>query len=174
MQIFLASDHRGYDLKGRLCANLPRALIGLSTPVNIIDLGPKSYNPNDDYNDAARAVAQAVLNAEKITRPAGDREVFGILICGSAIGISIQANRFKGIRAAVVTSLETAESSRRHNDANVLCLSADQLAATKDPLETEQALEDLYALIEKFLATPFSGEERHQRRIKRLDEEIKL
>ncbi|MBQ2638176.1 RpiB/LacA/LacB family sugar-phosphate isomerase [Candidatus Saccharibacteria bacterium] len=174
MQIFLASDHRGYDLKGRLCANLPRALIGLSTPVNIIDLGPKSYDPNDDYNDAARAVAQAVLNAEKITRPAGGREVFGILICGSAIGISIQANRFKGIRAAVVTNLETAESSRSHNDANVLCLSADQLATTKDPLETEQALEDLYALIEKFLATPFSGEERHQRRIKRLDEEIKL
>ena len=168
MQIFVASDHRGFELKGRICAFLTRAPFTASTPVKVVDLGPNFYDKNDDYNDAARAVAKAVLTAKKV----GKDDPFGILICGSAIGISIQANRFKGIRAAVVHNLETAESSRSHNDANVICLSADQLANAKDPLESEAAYEDLYAIIEKFLTTPFSGEERHKRRIKRLDEEV--
>ncbi len=168
MQIFIAADHRGFELKNKIYADLLRAPIAGDTPVTVTDLGPKSYNPEDDYNDAARAVAQAVLNNQKI----GKSDTFGILICGSAIGISIQANRFKGIRAAVVTDLETAESSRSHNNANVLCLSADRLNLAKDPLETEKAYEDLFAIIEKFFNTPFSGEARHLRRIKRLDKEI--
>ncbi len=96
----------------------------------------------------------------------------GILICGSAIGISIQANRFKGIRAAVATDIETAASSREHDNANVICLSADHLARAKDPLEGEKAYEDLLAIVEKFLTTPFSGEARYVRRTKRLDEEV--
>ena len=169
MQIFIASDHRGFDLKGKIVAFLARAPFAGSTPVKVTDLGPRTYEKDDDYNDAARAVAKAVLNNRRISKD----ETFGILICGSAIGISIQANRFKGIRAAVVTDLETAESSRSHNDANVLCLSADKLSSAKDPLESETAFEDLTSIIEKFLLTPFSGEERHKRRIKRLDEEIK-
>ncbi|MBQ1528468.1 RpiB/LacA/LacB family sugar-phosphate isomerase [Candidatus Saccharibacteria bacterium] len=168
MQIFIAADHRGFDLKNKICADLTRALIAGSTPVTVTDLGPKTYDAEDDYNDAARAVAKAILNNYKIGKP----ETFGILICGSAIGISIQANRFKGIRAAVVNDLETAESARSHNDANILCLSADRLNLAKDPLETETAYEDLCALIEKFLTTPFSNEPRHVRRIKRLDKEI--
>lgn len=168
MQIFVASDHRGFELKGRICAFLVRAPFTASTPVNVVDLGPKYYDKNDDYNDPARAVASAVLTARKI----GEKDAFGILICGSAIGISIQANRFKGIRAAVVHSLETAESARSHNDANVLCLSADELNNAEDPLESETAYEDLFALVEKFLTTPFSDEPRHKRRIKRLDEEV--
>ena len=172
MQIFVASDHRGYSLKNKLFADLTRASLIGSTPVKVTDLGPKTYDKTDDYNDAAIAVVKAIKSAEKSAETA-DTEVFGILICGSAIGISIQANRFKGIRAAVVTSLETAEAARSHNDANVLCLSADSLNLAKDPLESEKAYEDLFALVEKFLQTPFSGEERHKRRIKRLDEEIK-
>lgn len=168
MQIFIAADHRGFELKNRICADLLRAPIAGGTPVTVTDLGPKSYNAEDDYNDAARAVAKAILNNQKI----GKSDSFGLLICGSAIGISIQANRFKGIRAAVVNDLETAEFSRSHNDANVLCLSADRLNLAKDPLETEKAYEDLFAIIEKFLNTPFSGEARHLRRIKRLDKEI--
>lgn len=170
MQIFLASDHRGFQLKAKLCADLPRASFAASTPVTVTDLGPKAYDKDDDYNDAAIAVAEAVLKAEKSVR--ADEEVFGILVCGSAIGISIQANRFKGIRAAIVQDLETAESARSHNDANVLCLSSDRLSRAEDPLETEKAYEDLFAMVEKFLSTPFSGEERHLRRIKRLDKEI--
>ena len=168
MQIFVASDHRGFDLKGKIVAFLTRAQIPSSTPVAVIDLGPKFYDQNDDYNDAARAVAKAILNAKKL----GEKSAFGILICGSAIGISIQANRFKGVRAAVVTSLETAESSRQHNDANIICLAADELKNAEDPLESETAYENLFAIIQKFLTTPFSGEARHKRRIKRLDEEV--
>ena len=168
MQIFVAADHRGFSLKNKICADLTRASITNSTPVTVTDLGPKTYDPKDDYNDAARAVAKAILNNYKI----GKSETFGILICGSAIGISIQANRFKGVRAAVVSDLETAESARSHNDANIICLSADRLNAAHDPLETEKAYEDLFAIIEKFLTTPFSNEPRHLRRIKRLDKEI--
>lgn len=170
MQIFLASDHRGFQLKQQLCADLPRASITASTPVTVLDLGPKTYDPDDDFNDAAIAVAKAILKTEQSVR--ADEPVFGILICGSAIGVSIQANRFRGIRAAVANDLETAESARAHNDANVLCLSADHLTSTKDPLETEQAYEDLLAIVEKFLNTPFSGEARYVRRNQRLDKEI--
>ncbi|MBR3319697.1 RpiB/LacA/LacB family sugar-phosphate isomerase [Candidatus Saccharibacteria bacterium] len=172
MQIFVASDHRGFSLKSQIVANLARASFAGSTSVTVTDLGPNTYDKDDDYNDAAIAVASAVRKYEKSARI--DDEAFGILICGSAIGISIQANRFKGIRAAVVTNLETAESARSHNDANVLCLSADSITHAEDPLENEKALEDIFAIIEKFLTTPFSGEKRHLRRIKRLDEEIKL
>ena len=169
MQIFLASDHRGFQIKQQLCADLSRASISSSTPVKVVDLGPKTYDPDDDFNDAAIAVAEALLKAEQYTR--ADESVFGILICGSAIGISIQANRFRGIRAAIVQDLETAESARAHNDANVICLSADRLNRTADPLETEKAYEDLFAIVEKFLNTPFSGEPRYVRRNQRLDEE---
>ena len=169
MRIFLASDHRGFTLKSKLAADLAHIPISSSTSINVVDLGPNSYNPEDDFNDAAIAVSKAILEAKK----KGDEDTFGILICGSAIGISIQANRFKGIRAAVVTDLETAASSREHNDANIICLSADHLAHAEDPLESEKAYEDLFATIEKFITTPFSGEPRLVRRIKRLDEEVK-
>ena len=169
MQIFLASDHRGYDLKNKLVADLARASLNQSTPINVVDLGPNSYNPDDDYNDPAIAVAKAVLDAED----KGKEDVFGILICGSAIGVSIQANRIKGIRAAVITDLETAIASREHDDANVICLSADHLANAQDPLEGEKAYEDLFATVEKFISTPFSGESRYVRRINRSDTEVK-
>ena len=169
MQIFLASDHRGFDLKNKLVADLNRASLNQSTPVSVVDLGPTSYNPDDDYNDPAIAVAKAVLDAEENSK----EDVFGILICGSAIGVSIQANRIKGIRAAVVIDLETAIASREHDDANIICLSADHLANAKDPLEGEKAYEDLFAIVEKFISTPFSGEARHVRRINRSDMEVK-
>ena len=150
-QVFIASDHRGYSLKEKLKLHFP----------NFVDLGPKEYNPDDDYNDFAN------LLSEKILENPGS---CGILICGSAIGVSIQANRHKGIRAAIVTNLESAKLAREHNDANVLCLSANQIENSKDPLESEKAYEDLSAIVETFLNTDFSNEERHKRRIKKLDE----
>lgn len=180
MQIFVAADHRGFDLKNKIVAFLARAPFTASAPVSVVDLGPKYYDKNDDFNDPARAVARSVLTAEKLAgrsaRPSigdpQDRDIFGILICGSAVGVAIQANRFKGIRAATAADLETAFSARNDDDTNVLCLSANHLAAAADPLETEAGFEDLQAIIEKFLTTPFSGEARYVRRIKRLDEEI--
>ena len=168
MQVFLASDHRGFSLKSKLVTDLTHIHIMPDSYLEINDLGPKNYDPDDDYNDAAIAVARAIKESQKT----GDEGAMGILICGSAIGMSIQANRFIGIRAAVVTDIETAISSREHNNANVLCLSADHLAQAKDPLEGEKAYEDLLAIVEKFLTTPFSGEARYIRRTKRLDEEV--
>ncbi|MBQ8996947.1 RpiB/LacA/LacB family sugar-phosphate isomerase [Candidatus Saccharibacteria bacterium] len=141
--VFIASDHRGFALKKSLVRAFPE----------LQDLGPHSFDPEDDYNDAALAVARAVRETS------GAR---GILLCGSAIGVSIQANRIKGIRAAVALDPRAVRLSRQHNDANVLCLSADRLSTRRAE-----------RLIKLFLDTPFSGEERHVRRIKRLDEETK-
>ena len=140
-KIFLASDHRGFFLKSEI----------LSAYQNAEDLGPFSFNPNDDYNDFAVKIAQEILK-----NPGS----FGILICGSAIGVSIQANRFIGIRAAIVDDEKTARLSREHNDANIICLSSEKFE--KNP---KNAIE----LINIFLKTPFSNESRHIRRIQKLD-----
>ncbi len=140
--VYVASDHRGFKLKQALLRAMPE----------LTDLGPTQYDPADDYNDAAIDVARRVTS---------EQGAFGILICGSAIGVSIQANRFQKVRAAVALDAESVQKTREHNDANVLCLSADTLS--------EAQAEELVRI---FLTTPFSGEERHIRRIKRLDEEI--
>ena len=159
-EIFIGSDHRGFELKEHLVAALsgstaPEGQIAVKSETGedymVTDLGPFALDPNDDYNDAAIKVAKAVRENP------GSR---GILICGSAHGIEIQANRFKGVRAIAAYSPELAKIGREHNDANVLCLSADF---------TEE--KDIDKIVEIFLNTAFSGEERHIRRNKRLDEE---
>lgn len=159
-EIFIGSDHRGYELKEHLVAALsggtaPEGQIAAKSETGedymVTDLGPFTLDPNDDYNDAAIKVAKAVRE-----NPTSR----GILICGSAHGIEIQANRFKGVRAIAAYSPELAKIGREHNDANVLCLSADFTNR-----------EDIDKIVEIFLNTAFSGEERHVRRNKRLDEE---
>ena len=151
--VYLASDHRGFELKSRLLRDLPASL-----PFSFQDLGPAEYNETDDYNDAAISVARALKNT---------RSDFGILICGSGIGVSIQANRFKGIRAALAFTPSDAETARNHNNCNVLCLSADKITDN----DTYSALLEI---ITTFLSTPFSNLDRHARRVKRLDEDIIL
>ncbi|MBQ6130241.1 RpiB/LacA/LacB family sugar-phosphate isomerase [Candidatus Saccharibacteria bacterium] len=143
--VFIAADHRGFELKNRLLALYP----------DFTDLGPKAYNPDDDYNDAALAVSRNVLETP---------DSFGVLICGSAIGVSIQANRFKKVRAAVCSCPESAKLSRLHNNANILCLSADRVKTDADFTKARDTLG-------AFLTTAFSNEPRHLRRINRLDEE---
>lgn len=144
-EVFIASDHRGFDAKNALVA-------ALNNDYTVSDLGPFENNPDDDYNDAAIAVAKAVKSYD---------DAKGIIICGSSHGVAIQANRFKGIRAIQGFSEELARLGREHNDANVLCLAADFLDDNKI---------DKIARI--FLNTEFSGEERHIRRNNRLDEEV--
>ena len=144
-EVFIASDHRGFDAKNALVA-------ALNNDYTVSDLGPFEKNPDDDYNDAAIAVVRAVKSYD---------DAKGIIICGSSHGVAIQANRFKGIRAIQGFSEELARLGREHNDANVLCLSADFLDDNKI---------DKIARI--FLNTEFSGEERHIRRNNRLDEEV--
>ncbi len=144
-EVFIASDHRGFRAKNALVS-------ALNDDFTVSDLGPFEENPDDDYNDAAIAVAKAVNSYD------GAR---GIIICGSGHGVCIQANRFKGIRAINGFTPELAKLGREHNDANVLCLSAD-FSNDSQLIDTAKT----------FLSTKFSGEERHLRRNHRLDEEI--
>ncbi len=141
MTIFLGADHRGFSKKQELVDYLR------AQGREIENLGAHELNNDDDYNDFAIAVAEAVL------KNSGQ----GILICGSAQGVCMQANRFRGIRAAICESVDEAKTTREHNDANILCLSAD-----KPDLDFKE-------IVDVFLATDFSREERHKRRIEKLD-----
>ena len=148
-RLFLASDHRGFTEKQRLLNVLSKSNVG--EVYEIIDLGPGKLRPEDDFNDAAINVAKSVRVNPRSR---------GILICGSAHGIAIQANRFKGIRAICGYTPELVHLGRLHNDANVLCLSSDFMDdATMDRSVT------------MFLSAEFLPEERYIRRNSRLDEE---
>ena len=135
MKIGIAADHAGRELKQLLIATLNPA--------------PQDYGVHDegevDYPDYARSLAQAVAEGE-LER--------GIAICGTGIGMAIVANRFANVRAANVWSEQTCLLSRTHNDANILCLGARLL-------DHQQVVR----WTQLWLATDFSGEERHRRRI---------
>lgn len=138
--VAIANDHAGVALKNALLAEV--VALGF-TP---LDLGTNSED-SVDYPDYGDLVAKAVLHG---------RATFGIAICGSGIGISIAANRHKGIRAALCHSGLAAELSRLHNDANVLCLGA-RLIGEAEAKECAK----------RFLTTAFEGG-RHQRRVEKL------
>ena len=148
-KLFIAADHRGFSEKQRLISALtqPEASSGFE----VVDLGPATLRQDDDYNDAAIAVSGAVRE---------NPDSFGILICGSAHGVNIQANRFRGIRAISGLTPELAQLGRKHNNANILCLSADFMPP-----------EQVNAVVSIFLKTAFLPEERYIRRNHRLDEE---
>lgn len=140
MKIAIGSDHRGYEVKRRLVTLLER--LGHE----VLDVGPASGD-SVDYPDFAFQVAQAVSQARV------DR---GILICGTGIGMCIAANKVPGVRAAPCHDSITAEMSRRHNDANVLCLSADLLGG-----------ELLDRMVRIWLETEFEAG-RHARRVEKI------
>ena len=142
MKIAVASDHRGVQVKQKILRQL--ADMGHE----VLDLGPATTD-RVDYPDYAAKVAKAITNQEV------DR---GILVCGTGIGMSIAANRYHGVRAALCHDDMTAEMSRRHNDANVLCLSADLLG--------EQLIT---RMTDVWVKTQFEGG-RHQERLTRLEE----
>lgn len=149
-RLFLASDHRGFSDKQRLLSALANS--NVAEKYEIIDLGPTTIDPADDYNDAAIKVARSVRE---------NPDSRGILICGSAHGIAIQANRFKGVRAICGYTPELVHVGRLHNNANVLCLSADF---------TQAAEQD--KCVSMFLSAEFLPEERYIRRNNRLDTEL--
>lgn len=140
MTIALASDHAGYELKMKIKTYLEQ--LGLS----VEDFGAFKTE-SSDYPD------YAVLAARAVARGRADR---GILICATGIGMSIVANKISGIRAALCTSPEMAEMSRRHNDANMLALGGRSI-------DHQLALK----MVDIWLKTPFEGE-RHLQRINKI------
>ena len=144
MEIFIGADYRGFERKNELSG----FLVGQNYKVT--DTGAYEYIEGDDFNDPAIKVAKSVRE---------NPGTFGILICDSAHGVTAQANRFKGIRAAHCDSEESAKLAREHDDANILCLSAHFV-------DSEKAKE----IVKTFLETNFEPLERRVRRINRLDE----
>ena len=141
--IALGSDHGGYLLKQAVMKHLDERGIEYK------DFGCYS-DASCDYPDYARPVANAVVGGEC---------EFGILICGTGIGISIAANKIKGVRAALCTDCFCAEATRLHNNANILALGG---RVVGDGLALK--------IVDTFLDTPFSAEERHIRRINKIED----
>jgi len=138
-KIFIASDHAGYNLKKFIVSKLSKGK-------KILDLGPDS-NDSVDYPDYAKKLSKKVsLN----------KESFGILVCGSGMGMAITANKTKNIRAALCYSINNTKLSRLHNNANIITLGA-RLINKKKALN----------LIRVFLKTKFEGG-RHLRRLKKI------
>lgn len=141
MRIALSADHAGYEMKRDLAAALGKR------GHDVLDLGTHSAAAID-YPDCAEAVALALREG---------RAERGVIVCGSGAGVSIAANKFPGIRAAVCHDCYTARQAVEHDDMNVLCLGARVIGA---PLALD--------LVTAFLGATFSDEERHRRRLNKI------
>ncbi|MDO5480768.1 MAG: RpiB/LacA/LacB family sugar-phosphate isomerase [Candidatus Saccharibacteria bacterium] len=158
-KVFVGADHRGFGMKELILGECSPGFVSGQSPSAIVDLsaegfsfedaGAFSEDPEDDFNGPARAVAKKVLDNP------GTR---GVLICGTGVGMSIQANRFPGVRAVLARSKKDARLAREHNDANILCLGGD-----------ETDYDDAAEIIQVFLKTEFLGNERYRRRNSELD-----
>lgn len=145
--IYLGADHRGYARKNELRELLKNCHPGM---VEVVDLSEQEPEGLDDYNDCAIAVGKKIQN---------DESAVGVLLCSSAHGVTMQANRMKGIRAVNVASERSAEKARIEDWANIACMSAEDL--TVDEMEK---------IIKVFCHTRYGQEERYARRARRLDE----
>ncbi|CAB4540719.1 MAG: ribose-5-phosphate isomerase [Actinobacteria bacterium] len=143
MRIHIATDHAGMELSGFLVKELT------ALGHELVDHGPKTYDPLDDYPGFCIAAAQAVMADQS-----NGIQALGIVLGGSGNGEQIAANKVKGIRAALIWNPETAALARDHNDANVAAVGARQ---------HDQA--EVLELVKIFIDRPFSNDERHVRRI---------
>ena len=141
--IYIGSDHAGLALKQEIKKHLD------SKAQKCVDLGVFAVEPPADYPDIAQEVAEKVRE---------NQGAVGILVCGTGVGMCMAANKISGIRAAVCESGQTVELSRKHNNANVLCLGG-------RVLKPEIAVE----FVDIFLNTPFETEERHVRRVEKIE-----
>ena len=141
--IAIGCDHGGYALKEEIIAHLE------DRGLDYKDFGCYSAE-SCDYPIYARLVGQAIINGECEQ---------GILICGTGLGISMAANKMEGIRAAVCTDCFCAEATRLHNDSNILCLGGRVVGPGL-----------AIKIVDTFLDTPFSGDERHLRRINLIEQ----
>ena len=147
--IYLGADHRGYNLKEEI-----KKFFELEK-IEFKDLGNLNYDENDDYPDFVKKVVEKVLSSSKKDK--------GILICGTGIGMSIAANKFKGIKAGLCLSGYMAKRAIEEDDINILCLAADitDVGTTKK-------------IIKEWLKAKFKNEERYKRRAEKIFEIEKL
>ena len=143
MRIHIGTDHAGLDFSKQIQEHLA------ASGHEVVDHGPESYDPIDDYPSFCINAAHAVV----VDQEAGI-EALGIVFGGSGNGEQIAANKVNGVRAALVWNIATAELAREHNDANVIAIGARQ-----------HTFEEAAKFIDVFIATPFTFEERHVRRI---------
>ena len=143
MKIAVGADHAGYPLNERVIIELRNA------GHELIDFGTHDGSVPDDYPDYARLIGEAVQN---------DAAEIAILVCGSGVGAAVAANKLRGIRAALCGDTYSARQSREHDDCNVLCLGARVIGP-------ELAME----IVRAFVAARFSGEERHRRRLAKIE-----
>ena len=139
MRVHLGSDHAGFEVKNHLLEHLIKA------GHDVVDHGPVVYDAVDDYPPFCLRAAEATV---------AEADSLGIVIGGSGNGEQIAANKVKGARAALAWSVETARLAREHNNANLV-----GIGARMHPIE------DVVSFVETFLATPYSNEDRHTRRI---------
>ena len=139
MRIHIASDHAGYELKEHVAAHLR------AEGHDVVDHGAPAYDPLDDYPSFCIAAGEGVV---------ADPGSLAVVIGGSGNGEQIAANKVVGVRAALAWNLDTARLGRAHNDANVVAIGARQ-----------HAVDEAIAVVDAFIAEPFSGDARHQRRI---------
>ena len=143
-RIAIAADHAGYPLNERVIGELREA------GHEIVDFVTHDGSQPDDYPDYARAIGTAIQQ--------GDADI-GILICGSGVGAAVAVNKLRGMRGALCGDTYSAHQSREHDDCNVLCLGARVVGE-------ELAMD----IVRTFVAARFSGEERHQRRLRKITE----
>ena len=141
LRVALGADHGGFSLKNELVTRLHETF-------EVLDLGSRTFDRDDDYPDFALAVAQAVASGQAQR---------GILVCGSGVGACIAANKVRGARACLCHDTYSAHQGVEHDDMNILCLGARVVG-------TELAGE----LVDAFLKVNFSGETRHRRRLEKV------
>ncbi|MBE1876032.1 ribose-5-phosphate isomerase [Myceligenerans pegani] len=142
MHLHIAADHAGFELKAHLVQHLTDA------GHRVTDHGAHEFDPQDDYPSFCLAAGEGV-----VAEPGS----LGIVIGGSGNGEQIAANKVNGVRACLAWSVETAKLGRQHNDANVVAVGGRM-----------HTVEEATAIVDAFVAEPFSGDERHQRRIDQL------
>jgi ribose 5-phosphate isomerase B len=140
-KIYIGSDHRGFKLKLKVEKWLQK------NEILYEDLGNVNYDPKDDYPDYAYKVARRVVK----------EKTYGVLLCGSAQGMCIAANKINGARAVIPYTVKEAKLSRTDDDANIICVAANF-----------SKLRGVTRHIETFLTTPFSNGERHKRRLEKI------
>ena len=140
---FLASDHAGFELKEKIKEYLK------TSKLDFQDLGPKIYNPEDDYNDYAKKVIKKIKE---------NKNHFGILVCGTGQGMSIQANRYSGIRCALCWNKEIGKQAKEHLNANIISVPGKYIN-----------IKTAKEIISAWRKTKTLSLEKHKRRIKKLE-----